>query len=53
MSERVRAPFLVAPSFMYHGKWILVMRKPLRGIGFFDTQGEAIDHAYRNWPWWM
>jgi hypothetical protein len=18
----------------------------------FETPGDAIDHAYRNWPWW-
>lgn len=31
------------------------MRTPLRHCGYFDSPGEAIDHAdhaYRNWPWW-
>jgi hypothetical protein len=21
-------------------------------VGTFATQAAAIDHAYRNWPWW-
>ena len=47
------APFRVTPSCMEPGKWVLWMRSPLRHKGYFDTQGEAIDHAYRNWPWYL
>ena len=34
--------------------WTLVMRRPRRDrrILWFDTQGDAIDYAYRHWPWW-
>ena len=45
------APFLVQRSQMHTGKWVLWMRKPLQNKGFFNTQAEAIDYAYRNWPW--
>lgn len=32
--------------------WALIMR-PSRYIKCFKTQAEAIDYAYRNWPWWL
>ena len=34
--------------------WVLFMRhgeQVLQECGDFDTLGEAIDHAYKNWPW--
>lgn len=34
--------------------WTLVMRGLVeRRIIWCETQGEAIDYAYRNWPWWL
>jgi hypothetical protein len=42
------APFLVAPSALHRGNWVLMMRHPARTIGWFPTRGEAIDHAYKN-----
>lgn len=55
MSTQQRAPF-----YTYRrsdGAWILWMRAQgamaPRAIGDFDTLGEAIDHARRNWPWWL
>jgi hypothetical protein len=47
------APFLVARSEMDRDKWVLWMRTPLLHKGYFDTQADAIDHAYRNWPWYL
>ena len=46
------APFKVSPSLDFPGKWCLYMRQPALFKGWFDTQAEAINHAYRNWPWW-
>lgn len=47
------APFRVIPSVITPGRWVLWMRTPLLHKGTFNTQGEAIDHAYRNWPWYL
>lgn len=33
-------------------EWSLWSRHPERFLGWFETQAEAIDHAYRDWPWW-
>lgn len=37
------APFSVRQSSLA-GEWCLYRQ--------IDTPGDAIDYAYRNWPWW-
>lgn len=32
--------------------WTLIMR-PNRHIAWFETQAEAINLAYKRWPWWL
>ena len=34
-------------------KWIVYNRPSGRAHGPFDTQGEAIDFAYKSWPWYL
>ena len=46
------APFKVARS-PYGPGWLLSMRNPNRGVGVFSTPGDAIDYAYKNWPWYL
>lgn len=48
------APFVVNRSVIRSGEWALYRRenKRLLWIDYFPTQSAAIDHAYRNWPWW-
>lgn len=43
------APFLVERD---GDGWTLVMRDTSHRIIWCETQGECIDFAYRNWPWW-
>jgi hypothetical protein len=33
--------------------WILEVRQPYRIVGWFLTPGEAIDHAYKKWPYYL
>lgn len=48
-SNRAHAPFVVERD----GEgWTLVMRSPQRRIIWCETQGEAIDYAYKHWPRW-
>jgi hypothetical protein len=51
--SRVPAPFLVRKGKTVDG-WILLRREApgFRFVKAFETPGQAIDHAYRNWPWW-
>ena len=47
------APFLVKRSGFHADRWSLYMRGPiLTHKGYFDTQRQAIDYAYKHWPWW-
>lgn len=48
-AQRTLAPFHVERD----GEgWTLVMRLGARRIIWCETQREAIDYAYKNWPWW-
>ena len=45
-------PFNVRRWASDPAKWIVYNRLSGRAQGPFDTQAEAIDFAYKNWPWW-
>lgn len=32
--------------------WVAWNRQTGRAHGPFNSQGEAIDYVYKNWPWW-
>lgn len=51
MPNRDVAPFFVFRSTVAR-RWVLSSRHDSRFLGWFDTQAEAIDYAYKNWPWW-
>ena len=47
------APFRVEQSWCNPGFWELYTTVPQRRIvGTFPSVGEAIDYAYKHWPWW-
>lgn len=54
--SRKPAPFAVRSTWI--GIWVLTMRGGRCGDprdqwkGDFATQAEAIDYAYKNWPWY-
>jgi hypothetical protein len=53
MAERRLAPFNVRRLDTDAGLvWVTWNRKFGRAHGPFDTQAEAIDFAYKTWPWW-
>lgn len=45
--ERKVAPFRV---YKRRGLWFLKGGPTV--LACFSTPGEAIDYAYKNWPWW-
>ena len=45
----MRRPFLVKKI---GNRWWLFMHN-VGTKGSFPTAGEAIDHAYKNWPWYL
>ena len=48
-SGLMRAPFRV---YKRGDVWFLRNIIAQSTIVGFDSAGDAIDHAYRNWPWW-
>lgn len=55
---RHKPPFHVRRDVLRAGKWRLYMRGASgigigTPVGLFDSQAEAIDFAYRRWPWWL
>jgi hypothetical protein len=48
-------PFRVEQDVNNPGFWRLYRRYPISRrqlIGTFASIGEAIDYAYKHWPWW-
>ncbi|WP_170169812.1 hypothetical protein [Nocardioides aurantiacus] len=43
------APFRVRKA---GNGWVISSRGWNFAMVGFETAGDAIDHVYRNWPWW-